>query len=76
MRQKSVTRGIMLVLAWAGLAVSVYLLYLASWYHQNVDVILRIPFVFFFGIGGLLLGLSCLVYIIKGHLTGMSWPFS
>lgn len=71
MREKNVARGRMLALSWAGLPVSAYLLYQASWYHEHFDAIIRIPFVLSFGVGGVLLGVFCLFHIIRGHFMDM-----
>lgn len=62
--------------SWVGLVLSLFLIYAAVWFHYNLEEIIRIPFVFIFGGGGVMLGLTSFIYLIKGQLTGINGPFS
>lgn len=68
--------GCLRVLSWIGLVLALFLIGAAVWFHYHLDAVIRIPFVFIFGGGGVLLGFSCLIYILKGKFTGMVGPFS
>ena len=64
-REDCATKSFVRALCWIGLVSSVFLIGLGVWCHFNLDAIIRIPFVFISGGGGLVIGLYNLGYLLK-----------
>ena len=55
-------------LAWLGALLGALLLAAAAWCHFTLDPIISLPFVAFFGVGGLFIGLTSAGYLVTGRI--------